>query len=105
MCNLEFPDLEPLYQDHRDDGFVPLGIAARGGFDETEETLDAFVEQTGVTFAIVWDDGTRQQFAWPPAISPYPRHALVGRDGVIRYLAAEVQADDLEAAVVAALAE
>jgi hypothetical protein len=95
-----------LYQDHRDAGFVPVGVATGGlGGGETEETLQDFVEQTGVTFDIAWDSSTYYDYDWPPAVSPYPRQALVGRDGLIRYMAAEHQAGALEAAIEAALAE
>ncbi len=106
MCNLEFPDIEVLFETYRDQGFVPIGIATGGlGGGETEETLHAFVEQTGITFDIAWDSSTYYDYDWPPAVSPYPRQALVGRDGVLRYVAAEHQAGALESAIEAALAE
>lgn len=103
MCSLEFPDIEALYQQYGDEGLVPLGLAANAM--ESEETLDAFVEQTGITFTVAWDSGTYNGYAWPGSISPYPRQAVVGRDGTLRYLAAEHQATALEQAIVAALAE
>jgi hypothetical protein len=103
VCGLEFPDIEALYQQYSGDGFVPLGIAADAM--ESEELLDAFVEQTGLTFTVAWDGDTYNGWAWPASISPYPRQALVGKDGTVRYLAAEHQATALEQAIVAALAE
>ena len=106
MCNLEFPDIEVLYQEYGDDGFLPLGIAAgAGGMGETDLALDAFVEQTGITFDVAWDNDSYGSYAWPASISPFPRQALVGKDGTLRYLAAEHQGTALEAAIVTALAE
>jgi len=95
-----------LFGEYGDLGFVPVGIATGGlGGGETEETLQAFIEQTGVTFDIAWDSSTYNDYDWPPALSPYPRQALVGRDGTLRYVAAEHQGGALEAALVEALAE
>jgi len=72
---------------------------------ETDLALDAFVEQTGITFDVVWDNGSLGTFAWPASISPFPRQALVGKDGTVRYIAAEHQGTALEEAIVAALSE
>ncbi len=106
MCNQEFPDLEPLYQAHRDNGFIVVGLATGGvGGLETEQTLRAFIEQTGVTSPIAWDADSFNTFAWPDAISPFPRQALIGRAGDVRYLASEYDATALSAAIEAAVAE
>ena len=99
MCSLEFPDLEILDQQH-DELFV-LGLAGGEGLD----TVNAFVEQTGVTFPIAWDEGVlRSQIAFPDSISPYPRQVVIDRDGVIVYAAAEHSDSDLAAAIEGALA-
>ena len=83
---------------------MSLGIATGGlSSGETEETLQAFLDQTGVTFPIVWDNDSYNNYDWPPAISPYPRQALVDREGIITYLAAEYQAQALDDAIRAAL--
>lgn len=65
-----------------------------------------FIEQTQVTFPIGWDDDRSYgQFRWPGSVSPFPRQALIGKDGVVKYIAAEYDQVALEAAIVAALAE
>jgi peroxiredoxin len=81
-----------------------LGVAS-GSFGEDDTTLDAFQAQTAVTFPLVWDEGTYGLYAWPSALSPFPRQVLIGRDGRVRYLASEHRADELRAAVEEALAE
>lgn len=79
-------------------GVTVVGVAT-GGFGEDAETLAAFLEQTNVTFLVVWDDGTYGQYAWPDALSPFPRQALVDRDGVVTYLASEHRPAELREAV------
>jgi len=86
---------------------MALGVNP-GGFygSEDEETVARFLDQTGVTFPVVWDSPrSYTRFAWPQAISPFPRQALVGRDGRIKYLASEHNNEALRAAVTEALAE
>ena len=65
-----------------------------------------FIEQTQVTFPVGWDDNrSYSQFSWPSAVSPFPRQALIGKDGTVKYIAAEYDQVSLEAAIEAALAE
>lgn len=85
-------------------GLTVVGVAA-GSFGEDDESLDAFLTQTNITFPVVWDDDTYGQYAWPAAISPFPRQVLVDRSGVVRYLASEHRQGELVAAVEALLAE
>ena len=49
-CVREMPDLEKLYQDYRDRGFLILGVYSTPGM---EEDVDAVLEQTGVTYPIL----------------------------------------------------
>ncbi len=84
-----------------------LGVDTGGqGGGESEEDVRAFIEQTLVTFPIVWDltPPTMKQFAFPPAISPYPRQVVIGKDGKVVYLNSEYDEDALRAAIVVALA-
>ena len=50
-CRAEMPILEAFYQDHKDEGFVLIGIEAGEPADEVEE----FVENYGISFP-VWLD-------------------------------------------------
>ncbi len=79
-----------------------LGVAT-GSFGESQSTLEEFVEQTGVTFPVVWDDGTYGLWDFPDAISPYPRQVVLGADGRVVYLASEHQEEALDRAVQDAL--
>ena len=85
---------------------MTLGLDGGGqGGGESEEDVVAFIEQTGCTFPFAWDDGTKDLFGWPDAISPYPRQALVGRDGIVTYLNTNYDEASLRSAIEAALAE
>jgi peroxiredoxin len=104
VCNLEFPDLQVLYQQRSAEGLVVLGIDAGGlGGGEATSHVQGFLDQTGITFPVFWDDGTYGDWGWPPATAPFPRQAVIDRDGKVTFIASEYQADALQAAVEAAL--
>jgi len=95
-----------LHQRLSGEGLAVVGVAT-GGFSETDDTLAAFLEQTAVTFPVVWDtDGSYGDWRFPDgALSPYPRQVVLGRDGVVKYLAHEHDESALAAVIEAALAE
>ena len=77
-----------------------LGLAG----PDNNATLAAFLEQTGTTFPIAWDDGILQdEITFPEAISPYPRQVVLDRNGRIAYLASEHSHSDLVSAIESAL--
>ncbi len=82
------------------DGFHAFAVASGG---DSDAQLEAFLEQTGIHFPLVRDEGTYSQFSWPPSISPYPRQALIGRDGTVAYVNSEHQLEALENALEDAL--
>ncbi len=79
-----------LYQENKDRGLLVVGVAGTQifGADDTQ-TLMNFVEQTGVTFPIVRNEGSEDQFQWPPGSAPYPRTAILDAAGSVVYLASE----------------
>ena len=92
-----------FHQRYRDQGLVVVGIGS-GGFNETDALLHEFREQTGVTFPIAWDGGSLDEFAFPDAFWPFPRHVVLDRDGTIVHLAVENHPDILAEAIEAVLA-
>ncbi len=72
---------------------------ATGSFGERASTIEDFVEQTGVTFPVVWDADTYRSWGWPEATSPFPRQALLDANGRAVYLASEHQEGALDAAI------
>lgn len=72
---------------------------------DSGETLEQFIDQTGVTFPTGWDvESSYDAFkAADEGLSPFPLDVLVGRDGVITWLSREYDAGALLAAVQQAL--
>lgn len=104
MCGLEFPDLETAFwQVYAADGLLVVGVNTT----DSEDTLQQFVEQTGVTFPVGWDvEESYAAFkAAEDGISPYPLDVVVDRAGKITYLSREYDSGALQAAVEAALAD
>jgi peroxiredoxin len=104
VCGLEFPDLEQLARDHDDDDLFVVGLYRPS---ESPDLLDAFREQTGVTFPLVADaPNTSGQLAFPAGVGfPYPRDVVIGPDLRIRAIRASFNADELDALVRTLLAE
>jgi hypothetical protein len=99
VCSLEFPDLENnIHQRYQNEGLSVVGVAT-GAFGEQASTIEDFVQQTGVTFPVVWDADTYRQWGWPAAIAPFPRQALLDENGRAVYLASEHQEGALEDAI------
>lgn len=83
-----------------------IGLAHEFGFGETSDLVQAFVDQTGVTFPVGFADGSlMNDVAWPEAISPFPRQLLLNRDHEVVYVASEHRQSDLEWAIVSAIAQ
>lgn len=108
MCSLEFPDIETeIWQPFQDEGVVVLGLSGGGLFGtESAATIEAFRDQTNVTFPLLLGDNTVGAYAKPDgSISPYPVDVIVDRDGVIRYLRHEFDAEAMRAVIEQLLAE
>lgn len=103
MCSLELPDIEAsLWQVYRDRGVIVVGIHS----GENAAQLAAFVEQTGVTFPIVQDEGTRAQLAFPPGVGfPYPRDVVIGPDMTIRSIRNSYNVAEMDALIAGLIAE
>jgi len=65
-----------------------------------------FIEQTGVTFPVGWDDnGSYRRFRPPSGISPFPLDVVIDREGRIVYLSGEFDSEAMQRAVEQVLAE
>jgi len=102
-CLRAMPELEKVYQKHRERGLLVLGISIDGAGQRDE--VRAEVAKLGVTFPILLDQETRVVALYNPRSSA-PYSVLIGRDGrVVRkqegYTTGEVAAveRDIEAAL------
>lgn len=87
-CRDEMPVLERLYQTHRADGFVVLGVSQDRGVDN----MRSFVARTHVSFPLIFDAGHRIADRYHP--SRMPSSYLIDRHGVVRYVHAGYRASD-----------
>ncbi len=66
-----------------------------------------FVEQTGVTFPIIADEGsTKNEFSFPGGVGyPYPRDVVIGKDLRVRSIKNSFDVAEMDALVQSLLAE
>lgn len=70
------------------------------------EVVLEFVEQTGVSFPVVFDEeGTFREYDRAEATAPYPLDVIVDGEGIVRYVAAEYDAEAMARVVTELLAE
>jgi len=79
-CLAGMPHLDALYQKHRAEGFVVLGIAIDGPDSIAQVRTEA--GKLGITFPILLDQETRVVALYNPKTSA-PYSVLIGRDGRI----------------------
>lgn len=101
MCGLEFSDLQATFATTYPDLWI-LGIDT-GQLGDTVATVERFVEQNGLEFEMLFDEGSFELYAWDFGLAPYPRQALLDADGVIRYMNSEHDPPALAAAIEALL--
>ena len=65
---------------------VVWGIGSEDGYDN----LDAFVDQMGLTYPLLYDEGAAVQELYNPGSVPtnskYPQDWIIGSDGRVKYV-------------------
>lgn len=76
------PDIDTnIFQRYSPDDVIVVGLHPG---DPPDLILD-FLEQTGIGFPIVQDQGTRGLLSFPSGVGyPYPRDVIIGKDGTVR---------------------
>lgn len=77
FCVYEMPDLQRVYAQYRERGFVVLGIDV----SEPADRVRRFVESNGIEFPILLD--SEQKVTLDYGVQSIPRSFLVAPDGVI----------------------
>ena len=96
------PDLETaIWQRFAGDDVLVYGLYA----DETPEQVADFVDQTGITFPVLFGNYTLVSFAFPLDGYPFPRQVLIGRDRTVRALKSDLDIAELTGQIEALLAE
>ena len=72
----------------------------------SDETILAFVDQTGVTFPVMRDeDATYFQYDVTSESAPFPLDVVVDKNGIVRLVSERYDPDELEALIEELLAE
>lgn len=79
-CREEMPAMQKVYEKYQEQGFEIVGI----NLQETEVTVQGFVNQLGLTFPIVYDLTGEVYDTY--LVRPMPTSYFVDRDGIIRFL-------------------
>lgn len=89
------------------EGVQVLGLSGGGLFGtESAATISAFRDQTNVSFPLLLGDTTSGAYANPDgAISPYPIDVIIDKQGTIRYLRHEFDAEAMRDMIEQLLAE
>ena len=80
-CQFEMPALERAYLTYGKQGVVVVGIDVA---DTTTGAIDDFIQQKGITYPILRDEGNRAARAFN--VRATPSSFIVDRQGVIRYI-------------------
>jgi len=79
-CRAEMPDLQRVYTQRRDEGFVVLAVNATAG--DTAAAAQAFFTAQQLSFPLLLDsDG---QFSATYQVQLLPTSILIDRDGIVR---------------------
>ena len=73
--------------------------------DDTNQVAD-FITQTGITYPVLNDQGTRGLFTWTHGVGyPYPRDIVIGKDRRIRSIKNAFNPTEMAALIERLLAE
>lgn len=90
-CKVEIPEFVRAYQEHKDKGFIVLGVS----IDDTPDQLKAFAKQWNVNYPMLLNQDDVEQAYGP--IYGVPVSFFIGRDGLIcRKQMGEVKKEVLE---------
>jgi peroxiredoxin len=80
-CQATMPRIESIYEQYSDQGLAVIGVSVPGLSGETKESALAFVQQKGITFPIVFDEGASAYREYQ--VVGVPTLIFVDRNGVI----------------------
>lgn len=84
-----------------------LGLSGSGLTGaENQTTVANFRDQTGVTFPLLLNDWSYDDYAFPNGwISPYPLDVIVDQQGIVRYIGRQYDGEVVKATIEQLLAE
>jgi peroxiredoxin len=85
-CRQSFPAYEKLVKERPDVAFVAVSV------DEDPASIPAFIEETHVTFPVVWDEGQAVSQSYTPPTMP--TSYVIDKNGIVRFVHAGFSAGD-----------
>ncbi|MCH9685213.1 MAG: redoxin domain-containing protein [Deltaproteobacteria bacterium] len=97
------PDIDAtIWQEYQDQGVLVFGIHP----GDPPEAVANFLEQTGITFPVLADEGTLFDFVFPSGVGyPYPRDVVIGKDLTVRSIKNSFNQAEMDSLVQALIAE
>lgn len=91
------PELEhSVWRPHEGQGVAVYGLHQ----NEPAQALQDFIEQTGVTFPVLSDQGTLGQLSFPAGTGyPYPRDVIIGKDLTIHSIRNSFNVEEVNALI------
>lgn len=77
-CRAEIPDFEAVYQAHKDEGFVVLGV----NVEESQQAVESFVAEMGMTYPVLLDEHGQVMSEYRS--QGLPMSLLLDQEGVIQ---------------------
>ncbi len=77
-CKGEMPDFQKIYEEYKDE-VVFMMVNLTDGSQETVETASAFIESTGYTFPVYYDNDLEAAYAY--VVNSVPRTYFITADG------------------------
>ena len=77
-CKASFPEMDKLYTEYKDQGFVVLAVSV----DSTEKAYRSFADKSGVSFPLVHDQA--KKLVETAQIEAMPTSYMIDKEGVVR---------------------
>lgn len=81
-CRMETPYLQSVYEEHRDDGFVIVGVSMDTG--DAADAIEMFVDEYEVSYTILHDPKMLGMELYQ--VLGLPATFLIDREGVLRWM-------------------
>ena len=97
-CLTEMPQIEKIYQKHKDEGFAMLGV----NMGDTKDQIQAFAAELGITYPVLLDELsiTAKRYG----VFAVPTSYILDREGIVREkILGEARAETFEKKVLALL--
>ena len=91
-----------IWQKYKDKGVLVYGIYQ----SEPGNLIADFIEQTGISYPVIKDNGTLGQFKFAPGVGyPFPRDVVIGKDGIVHSIKSSFNVQEMDTLIQQLLAQ